>query len=156
MKITITAGTGEGPTALGAFDEALLQAGVGDYNLITLSSVIPEGAELEKKTFIAPIDECGYRLYLVLAHCEECEPEKEAWAGLGWVQEKENRRGLFVEFSGASRSEVEEKITTTLAQMTASRGREYGPVESKIIGIRCQNRPVAALVAAVFKSVSWG
>jgi arginine decarboxylase len=44
LEIQVTTGTGEGPTPLAAFDAALLDAGVANYNLILLSSVIPAGA----------------------------------------------------------------------------------------------------------------
>lgn len=39
MHIYVTTGTGEGPTPLAAFDAALINAGVANYNLICLSSV---------------------------------------------------------------------------------------------------------------------
>ena len=57
MKITVTSGTGEGPTALAAFDAALLNAGVANYNLIYLSSAIPNGGSIERSKFIMPADE---------------------------------------------------------------------------------------------------
>ena len=41
MKIRLSSGRGEGPTPLAAFDAALLDAGVSNYNLLPLSSVIP-------------------------------------------------------------------------------------------------------------------
>ena len=48
------------------------------------------------------------------------------------------------------------EFLATLDSMTASRGREYGPVESEITGIECSGRPVAAVVIAVYKSEPWG
>ena len=39
--------------------------------------------------------------------------------------------------------------------MTASRGYDYGPVESEVTGIECTGRPVAACVVAVHKSDPW-
>jgi arginine decarboxylase len=41
MQIHVSSGRGEGPTPLAAFDAALRDAGVSNYNLIALSSVIP-------------------------------------------------------------------------------------------------------------------
>jgi arginine decarboxylase len=46
MKVSITSGKAEGPTKLNAFDNALLNAGIGDVNLIKVSSIIPSRAEL--------------------------------------------------------------------------------------------------------------
>ena len=41
MQIHLASGVGSGPTELAAFDAALAAAGVANYNLLYLSSVIP-------------------------------------------------------------------------------------------------------------------
>jgi arginine decarboxylase len=46
MKISITSGRAEGPTELNAFDNALLDAGIGNINLIKVSSIIPPNAQI--------------------------------------------------------------------------------------------------------------
>ena len=46
MKIAITSGKAEGPTRLNAFDNALLDAGIGDVNIIKVSSIISPGCEV--------------------------------------------------------------------------------------------------------------
>jgi len=46
MKVSITSGRAEGPTKLNAFDNALLDANIGDINLIKVSSILPEGTEV--------------------------------------------------------------------------------------------------------------
>ena len=45
-KLYLVAGKAEGGTPLNAFDNALLDAGIGDVNLIKVSSIIPPGAEV--------------------------------------------------------------------------------------------------------------
>lgn len=40
---SLVCGVGNGPTELNSFDRALRGAGVGDYNLIKLSSILPPG-----------------------------------------------------------------------------------------------------------------
>ena len=45
-KLYLVAGKAEGGTLLNAFDNALLDAGIGDVNLIKVSSIIPPGAEV--------------------------------------------------------------------------------------------------------------
>jgi pyruvoyl-dependent arginine decarboxylase len=49
MKIKIASGVGTGPTTLAAFDAALNHAGVANYNIIKLSSVIPPKTTIEVK-----------------------------------------------------------------------------------------------------------
>ena len=46
MKVSLTSGKSEGPTRLNAFDNALLDAGIGDVNLIPVSSIIPAYAKI--------------------------------------------------------------------------------------------------------------
>jgi arginine decarboxylase len=43
-KYMLVAGSGEGGTGLTAFDAALLKAGVGNFNLLKVSSILPPGA----------------------------------------------------------------------------------------------------------------
>jgi arginine decarboxylase len=156
MRIIISTGTGEGPTALSAFDAALLNAGVANYNLIYLSSIIPPGSTIERAQFVTPPDEYGHRLYVVGARHDQQEPEKEAWAGIGWTQNAEDGRGLFVEHHGTSRAEVETAICASLESMIASRDFAYGPIQFEIVGKKCHEKPVCALVVAVYKSEGWG
>ena len=46
MKIAIVSGKDEGPTKLNAFDNALSNAGIGDVNLIKVSSMLSGNAEV--------------------------------------------------------------------------------------------------------------
>lgn len=46
MEIQISTGIGIGPTQLSAFDSALNNAGVANYNLLKLSSVIPPKSKI--------------------------------------------------------------------------------------------------------------
>ncbi len=155
MKITITTGTGEGPTPLAAFDKALLDAGVANYNLIYLSSIIPPNSVIERECYVTPPDEYGHRLYLVMACHRADEPGTSAWAGIGWTQESTSGKGLFVELHGSSRSEVELTIDQTLNSMIASRPSPYGPIQCEVVGKTCFDKPVCALVLAVYKSEGW-
>jgi arginine decarboxylase len=155
MRISVSAGVGTGPTPLAAFDAALMAAGVHDYNLIPLSSVIPPGAVLERRRHEAPLEDYGRRLYVVLAHETATDVGASAAAGLGWVREPRDGRGLFVEAHGGSEGEVRRLIDRTLDAMTAARGREYGPIERELVSARCTGEPVCALVTAVYASVPW-
>ena len=46
MKIAIVNGKSEGPTKLNAFDNALSDAGIGDVNLIKVSSMLEQNTEI--------------------------------------------------------------------------------------------------------------
>src|SRR5581483_12469954 len=45
-KVAATAGSAEGGTALNAFDNALLAAGIGNVNLVKVSSIVPPDVDI--------------------------------------------------------------------------------------------------------------
>ncbi len=155
MRIRVASAVGRGPTPLAAFDAALRAAGVENYNLIPLSSVIPPGAAIERLRHSSPPSEYGHRLYVVMARHEASRAGDEAWAGLGWTQEDGSGRGLFVEIHGASRAAVENEIEATLESMKRDRPYEYGKNEREIVGARCTGEPLCALVIAAYASEGW-
>ena len=155
IDIRVTCGTGEGPTPLAAFDAALLDAGVANYNLILLSSVIPGGSVVRRASYMTPDEEYGHRLYLVMARAEAITMGSEAWAGLGWTQEPATGRGLFVEVHGGDRTQVDNDIKATLDSMIPSRPLAYGDIRSEIVGIACRGTPACAVAMAIYRSKSW-
>lgn len=155
MKLRISQGLGSGSTELSAFDAALYNAGIANYNLIRLSSVIPVGTEV---CFCQLTEngknEYGYKLYVVYAKQCESVPGKEAWVGIGWVQ-AEDGRGLFVEHEGSSESEVHDLIQASLTDMVGYRSDVFGLIQYAIVGTKCEGKPVCAFIAAVYQSESW-
>lgn len=155
MILHVTSGIGEGPTPLAAFDAALLNAGVANYNLIYLSSIIPPGSELRRGKYVTPEAEYGDRLYVVMARHEADQLGEAAWAGVGWTQEAATGRGLLVEIHGGDQGQVVGDIHATLETMIAGRPLAYGPIQHEVAGVTCQGRPVCALVIVVFQREAW-
>ncbi|MEI7683271.1 MAG: pyruvoyl-dependent arginine decarboxylase [Candidatus Saccharibacteria bacterium] len=157
MVIKVGSGIGTGPTKLSAFDAALNHAGVANYNLIRLSSVVPPNSDIQisSKPLSDLPGEWGDRLYVVMAEQRVDTPNIEAWAGIGWVQEKGTKRGLFVEHEGNSEKTVRQDIRQSLEALMATRNVDFGEVQMHVIGRTCQHLPVCALVVAVFQASSW-
>ena len=156
MKIHVTAGTGCASTQLGAFDRALFQAGIANLNLITLSSVIPAGAELvmaQPQTYTAE-GGWGDRLYVVMADSRTSVPGETVWAGVGWAHDSSGR-GLFVKFEGKSEEYIRESITHSLNDLVETRGIDAAQTDMRLTSSTCEDAPVCALVAAVYGSESW-
>jgi len=154
FEITVRTGRGEGRTLLSAYDAALQQAGVADFNLVTLSSVIPPSGRVVREH--GPLaGEHGDRLLCVQAVAYADHPGEHAWAGLGWVTDPDGN-GLFVEHTGGSREMVEEQIRFSLADMVQRRGGDYGEVEVALTWAHYVNRPVCALAVAAFQVEGWG
>lgn len=157
MRIVITSGIGEGINNISAFDAALMNAGIGNYNIIKLSSIIPPDSEIQIRRGITQTNnnEYGKRLYVVISTRIGVEINREVWAGLGWVQEKENLRGLFVEVSGSSELDVQQEIRKTLACMMLNRMGNFGDVQTEVVGSICKGNPICVLVAAIYQSEEW-
>lgn len=157
MEIQISSGIGTGPTELSAFDSALNHAGVSNFNLIRLSSVIPPSSKL--KVVKPPIKhhgtEWGDKLYVVMAEQRVDTPNTEAWAGIGWVQDRKTGKGLFVEHEGLSEKKVRDDIKQSLLALMATRNIDFGEIQMNVVGRSCKHEPVCALVVAVYQSTGW-
>jgi len=162
MKITLTSGVGTGSTLLSAFDAALQDCGVSNYNIIVLSSVIPPHSEIVKEKYVTPDTEYGDRLYVVRAE-ERCDIKgKFIGAAIGWYQ-REDKGGLFVEHEmcGNSYEEVEQKLRSDVFSSLKDlcKFRNY-PCQEKDINIemnitQVQDSPTCVQVMAVYKSERW-
>jgi arginine decarboxylase len=142
---------------MAAFDAALQDAGVGNFNLVQLTSVIPTGSTIHDigEGPATVRGEWGDRLYVVVAEGHADRPGDEAWAGLGWVQQEGSRKGLFAEHSASSEAGVQSDITNTITAMTDRRRDDFGPIGRRIRGTVCVEAPVCALVVAVFEPQAW-
>ncbi len=158
MDIQLSTGLGIGTTKLSAFDSALYNAGVANFNLLRLSSVIPPKSKiisLGDKQKVSPKGEWGDRLYVVMAEMRADTPNVEAWAGIGWIQDTETGQGLFVEHEGNSEKAVRRDIKDSLIALMATRNIDYGPINMEVVGTTCTHMPVCAMVVAVYESSSW-
>jgi len=163
LDIKIVKAVGEGSTLLSAFDNALQNAGVSNYNLIRLSSIIPPNSKVTKiSKYETPPEEFGHKLYLVMADIRSNEAGKYIAAGVGWYQLADNR-GFFVEHEVigetriAVKSEIDQRITNTIKDMCKFRGVEFDEenVNSSISLIQVNDKPACAQVLAVYQSQGW-
>jgi arginine decarboxylase len=156
VNIRISKGIGNGPTELSAFDQALVHANIANFNLIYLSSVLPPNSNvITNEQNIKPEGEWGDRLYLVMAQMRTIQRNQEAWAGVGWIQDEVTKKGLLVEHEGHSEAEVRADITSSLEALAENRRAQFGPINMEVVGVKCEDKPVCALVVAVFESAAW-
>ena len=159
-NIYLIGSTGAATTEIDAFDSALLGCGIGNYNLVRLSSVIPP---YSKVTAIDLLPEdygvWGDKLYVVYAFGATTTEGQEVWAGVGWVILEDNGAGLFVEHHASSEEECKELIEQSLVEMCRNRGLNLDDYvhDLYVIGAKCdsKNKAVSALVAAVYEAEGW-
>jgi arginine decarboxylase len=157
VLIQVAKGVGTGPTELAAFDQALVRAGVANFNLIYLSSVLPPGSKVAEVTgeTVAPKGSWGDRLYLVMAQQRTTRRYQSVWAGIGWIQDAETGTGLLVEHEGHSEAEIRANIEHSLNALADNRGKKFGSINMVVTGTKCTGAPVCALAVAVFESSPW-
>ena len=120
-KAAGTAGSAEGSTPLNAFDNALLAAGIGDINLVRISSILPPGIDLVPLPRIKP----GAIVPTAYAAQTSEVPGEVIAAAVGWaVPEDPERNGVIMEFHDkATREEAERMVVQMLEEAFRVRGQ---------------------------------
>jgi len=150
MNIILSTGTGVGPTARAAYDAALFCAGVTDYNMIYLSSVIPPHCCIFREAYRTPADDYGKRLYVVQSKMTQSQSGMWAHAALGWLQEERTGRGLFIDLHDDNLERLQRDLHATAQAMQGNRAIGYGPLQAEFVSMPCREQPVCALVIAVY------
>ena len=93
--ISITAGTAEGGTTLNAFDNALLAAGIGNINLIKVSSIVPPAVDVVDLPRIKP----GALVPTAYAAMTSTTPGQTVTAAVGYALPADRTKpGVIMEF----------------------------------------------------------
>lgn len=132
-KFTLVAGSGEGKTTLNAFDQALLNSGLGNLNLLKVSSILPPRAEFQEKLPIPPgsLVPTAYGFL-----CSQNKGEIISAAVAVGIPENDNF-GVIMEHSAlCSREEIEERIKNMVRE--AFWTRELALLEIKVCAVEHQ------------------
>jgi arginine decarboxylase len=134
---------------LNAFDGALLQAGIGNTNLVRMSSIVPPRCQLIPPIALPP----GALVPVAYGSLTSDEPGQIIAAGVALaLPVDEDRNGLIMEYSAkGERREIEEKVRTMALEGMKLRGWEIK--ELKSIAIEYRVKKIGAVLAAV---VLWG
>jgi arginine decarboxylase len=144
----LACGASEGSTELNAFDAALLQAGIGNTNLIKASSIIPPACRE-----IAPVSlPFGAFVPVAYAWVARDQPGEVISAGIAIAFPKdETKPGLIMEHADqAGRKVTEEKVIQMAKEGMEVRGEPVQRIVSRAIEHR-----VASLGVAIAAVVLW-
>jgi len=117
-KFKIVAGSAEGTTLLNSFDNALLQAGIGNVNLLRVSSILPPEAEYVPDLVLPP----GSLVPTAYGYVISEKPGEKiaACVGIGFSKDT---FGVIMEYAAkGTKEEVEAKIKEMLESAFATRG----------------------------------
>lgn len=124
----ITSGSSEGFSELNAFDGALLDAGVGNVNLLKMSSICPPHAR-EVKSVDLPQ---GSLVPVAYAAITSDKPGEIISAGVALaLPEDENHAGLIMEYSARGpRDQIEAQVRRMAEEGMKVRGKAIREVKS--------------------------
>ena len=113
-KYFMVCGKAEGYKPLNAFDGALLNAGIGNTNLVRMSSIIPPGCrEIEPvKLPFGALVPVAYA-----SHTSETPGEVISAAVAVAIPEDESYPGLIMEYSDAAPKEEVEEVVRRMAEL---------------------------------------
>ncbi len=144
-KFTLIAGSAEGPSRLNAFDNALLAAGIGNVNLIRVSSILPPNAIQVEKLEVIP-GQLMPTAYGTITSDLTGETISAAVAvGIG----ESDEYGVIMEFSGrCDQEQAEDTVTEMVRAAFQQRRRELTRVivrasEHRVQSIGCAFAAVA-------------
>ncbi|PSP95706.1 pyruvoyl-dependent arginine decarboxylase [Halobacteriales archaeon QS_4_62_28] len=146
--IRVVWGTASGPTALSSFDAALATAGIHNYNLVTLSSVIPAEPALEVVGTAPDLGPVGDELHVVESSAT-APPGETAAAGIGWARSASGR-GIFYEVSGEDPEQVRAEIESGLAAGRDRRGWAFVEQDIVVRSVEADDEHASAVVCATY------
>ena len=141
----ITAGHAEGGTALNAFDNALLAAGIGNVNLIKVSSILPPEVPVVELPKIKP----GALVPTAYAAMTSEIPGEIIAAAVGYaVPDDPAKNGVIMEFHGVARREdAEGQIRAMLEEAFRVRGETIA--ELRVAAVEHRVERIGCALAAV-------
>ncbi|QLG49510.1 pyruvoyl-dependent arginine decarboxylase [Natrinema halophilum] len=149
--IRVVWGSSSGPTAMASYDAALAEAGVENYNLVPVSSVIPAAAAVEAVGTAPDLGPAGERLTVVEARATTAGPGRVS-AALAWSQSADGGPGLFYETAGEmDRADVERRVREGLAAGQELRDWTFGDPRVAVESRQADSgRYTTAVVLAVY------
>ncbi|WP_276252475.1 pyruvoyl-dependent arginine decarboxylase [Halomontanus rarus] len=149
--IRIVWGSASAPTKMASYDAALAEAGICNYNLVSVSSVIPADVDVEAVGTAPDLGPAGERLTVVEARATTAGPGRVS-AALSWVQSADGGPGLFYETAGEMDSaDVRTRVREGLAAGQELREWEFGQPADRIETREAKSgRYTTAVVLAVY------
>ncbi len=141
-KFTLVAGRGEGGTLINAFDAALIEAGIGNLNLLRVSSILPPLAQLETKLEIRP----GSLTPTAYGYITSSQPGQVIAAAIGVGIGSPGSYGVIMEFEGyCAKVEAETRVRKMVEEGFQKRGLSLQDVH--VLGIDHRVEAVGSVIA---------
>ena len=145
----VTSGVGMDSEQANAFDLALRDAGIGECNLVGVSSILPANAvETERSSVrITP----GNITFCVMSSAEGKSGEViGAGIGYGWIGEEQSEFGIICEHHGhCSRDYLAEKVQEKLDKMAVIRDKKILKKDLLVESVEVEKGNFGSVVVAL-------
>src|SRR3989454_5426234 len=140
-----TAGHAEGGTPLNAFDNALLVAGIGNINLIKISSILPPDVPVIE----LPKIKLGALIPTAYAAMTSETPGETIAAAVGYaIPDDPAKNGVIMEFHGpATKAEAERQIHLMLEEAFQVRGETIR--EKRVVAVEHTTQRIGCALATI-------
>lgn len=146
-EILLVSGKGFGNTELSAFDSALRDAGIGNLNLVRVSSIVPRGCRIVEK-LNRPLIE-GEILPCVYTHYESNRKGEVISSAISVALGPEY--GVIAEYSGPTSKKDSERISEEIAiEMIEGRGLDLERKMKTSVELRVSDNFGSVVSAALF------
>jgi arginine decarboxylase len=144
-RVAATSGAAEGGTQLNAFDNALLAAGIGNVNLVKVSSIVPPDVDIVPLPRIKP----GAIVAAAYAAMTSDTPGETIAAAVGYaLPEDRTKAGVIMEYHDRTdRQTAEDTVRAMLREALSVRGERTREVQVFAVQHRVQR--VGCALAAV-------
>lgn len=141
-KAALVSGAAEGGTELNAFDNALLAAGIGDVNLIKVSSILPPHVEL-----LEAVPELPRGAFVPVVYAERASTASgETIAVAVGAGRAPDGFGVVMEASGGTAGEAEAEVRRKIEEAFRVRGLKLAEV--RVVATEHRVKRCGCVVAA--------
>lgn len=152
-RVYLTAGAAEGGTPLNGFDNALRAAGITEFNLVGVSSIVPPDADVVTlEDDVGVVRARGRLAPAVYVRKDGVEPGERVAAavGVGVATAPEGIGMIFVNSCNGSARTAEEGVVAMVEEgMEQTEYAEY-EVHTASSSIRVGERPASSIASALF------
>lgn len=152
-EVRVVWGEGEGATPLSAFDAALAETGLHNYNLVTYSSIVPAGSSVATVGAVDLDYDVGSPVGVVLAENHATGPGETVAAGLGWALAAEG--GVFMESSASSAAACRADLDRKLADARELRDWDWQVESEQVVREYTVETTGAVVVGAVYGRLAY-
>lgn len=153
-RVILTSGSSDGVNELSAFDNSLFDAGIADFNLIKVSSIVPSGIPVSNfKEGVSEVLANGLLVPAVfdMIYSNNVGEKIVSGVGVGIPKDSDNKPGIiFTHTSNTSKDDVRKTLTKMVNETMRRKAFELDYIKFSIKETIVSDSTFCSFSAAVF------